>query len=63
MLQNAYLDANIGVDPTENEPRKELLEVCEPWVFHEPRRGIRQAGHALESSFSTVSTPAFVPTK
>ena len=24
MLQNAYLDAKIGVDPAENEPRKEL---------------------------------------
>ena len=23
MLQNAYLDAKIGVDPAENEPRKE----------------------------------------
>ena len=24
MLKNAYLDAKIGVDPAENEPRKEL---------------------------------------
>ena len=23
MLKNAYLDAKIGVDPAENEPRKE----------------------------------------
>ena len=27
MLQNAYLDAKIGVDPAENEPRKELWVV------------------------------------
>ena len=25
MLKNAYLDAEIGVDPAENEPRKEWL--------------------------------------
>ena len=29
MLQNAYLDAKIGVDPAENEPRKEWCVVAE----------------------------------
>ena len=28
MLKNAYLDTKIGVDPAENEPRKEWCVVC-----------------------------------
>ena len=28
MLKNAYLDAKIGVDPAENEPRKECRVVA-----------------------------------
>ena len=32
MLKNAYLDATIGVDPAENEPRKEWCAVASALV-------------------------------
>ena len=38
MLQNAYLDAEIGVDTAENEPRKECCVVATEPILSTSRR-------------------------
>ena len=52
ILQNAYLDAKIGVDPTENDPRKEFWVVAQ----QRTRRRRRRCGSA-----SRGATPAPTP--
>ena len=40
MLKNAYLDAKIGVDPAENEPRKEgCVAACRMRTVRGPAGG------------------------
>ena len=54
MLKNAYLDAKIGFDPAENEPRRALLGALRGRVLREPagrmpsrlRRGAAAPGPA-----------------
>ena len=71
MLQNAYLDAKISVDPAENEPRKEcwcrgngVLQRRGAVEVVERRDGglvlnALETQHSFGGSFSAGSTPIF----
>ena len=53
MLKNAYLDAKIGVDPDENEPRKES------WVVARAGVSILRADRALRRCRADASRAAY----
>ena len=48
MLQNAHLDAKIGVDPAENEPRREWW--CRGRLLEEKEAALREAEALRETA-------------